>query len=139
MHVCSQLRLERVSSLAGNSNARITQIVIRLDTIVLQAGDPTYSDRLGFIEDRIRLLPYLQAVTLETIQEDESAELAVKLPMLRSSGKLRRRTCEEARTIAQDALRSSSGDSEIKGVVSPFWYSDEYKDKGRELWCANVF
>ena len=79
MHVCSQLRLEpRVSSLAGNTSARITQIVIRLDTIVLQAGDPTYSDRVGFIEDRITLLPYLQAVLLEVTRWSPTVPLGIQ-------------------------------------------------------------
>ena len=111
-------------------------MVIRLGSMVLRARWSPHIDWLAAMEDHILALPYLRTVTLETIDANESAEAAEKLPSLRASGKLRRRTCKEAWVIAQEALRNPVADAKIESVVSPLWYSDEYQKYERDCWCV---
>ena len=75
---------------------------------------------------------------MESNDDAESAELAEKLVMLEGSGKLRRRTCKEAREIAVEAMRDPAKYLEHKGVVSPLWFSDDFHDTDRNEWYANV-
>ena len=103
-HAYTGLGLEGTPGHAGGTSARVEQMVLRLDTMTLEAYNPAYIDRIAAIEDHILALPRLRTVTLETIKAEESAELAEKLPKLRASEKLYRRTCEEAEAIAQEAL-----------------------------------
>ena len=134
----SGLGLEGTPGYAGGTPARVEQMVIRLETMVLEARDPAYINRVAAIEDHIHAIPRLRTVTLETIKAKDSAELAEKLPKLRASGKLHRRTCKEAKAIAQEALRSPAGDGEIQGVLSPLWVSDdEYQDECW-WWCVKL-
>ena len=136
-YVYSGIRLEDTPGHASGTHARIERMVLRLETMALEAHDPAYIDRIAAIENDILTLPRLRTVTLETIEADESAELAEKLPRLHAIGKLRRRTCKEAQAIAQEALRPPAAGAKTEGIVSPLWFSDEFDEDDRDRWCVN--
>ena len=84
-------------------------------------------------------LSCLRTVTLETVSIDESAQLAKKFPILHRHGKLSQRTGQEAQKIAEEALWPTAVEYvEDSGVVSPFWFSDDYSDYNRSMWCVIV-
>ena len=137
-HAYTGFGLEGTPGHTGGPDARIEQMVLRLDTMALKAHHSAYIDRIAAIEDHILALPRLRTVTLETMKAEESVVLADKFPKLYASGKLRRQTCKEAWVIAQEALRNPVADSTTESVVSPLWYSDEYNVDKRNYWCVTL-
>ena len=145
LHLEAYTRLEpevsRAAELERKGRARVTHVVIRLDTRWWTLdGTHSLGDFLTFADISIAQLPFLRTATLETTDENETLELADKLPQLSGSGRLRRRTCEEALKTAEEASRYPAGHLQDQGVVSPFWISrsDLSKDNSRKKWCANV-
>ena len=71
------------------------------------------------MDDLMSLLPCLKTVTLETADARDVADLEERLILLRASGRVRRRTCEEAQQICRSVLTNSyfSHDS-IQGVIA---------------------
>ena len=74
VHVCSERRPEGTSIHIGSTTARVIDIVIRLDAMHWKARDPAYIDRIASMMDPVMALLYLQTVTLETIEEDQSSD-----------------------------------------------------------------
>ena len=124
------------ATLTHSPSTRVTQIVIRVDTLNWSADASVDVDQVPSIEEPMTTLPQLQTVTLETALEEESAELVQMLPTLNRRGQLERRTCKQAQSIAQEARNSLVGYAEEQGTISPLWYSDEYSDHERNRWCA---
>ena len=137
IHVGQSSSLENASEMTSSRGVRVTHIVVRLDVLRLQLEDLTYIDTIASIQEPSASLSCLRTVTVETTDEAENAEVVEKLPMLDHSGKLRRRTCKEAQTVAQEALQCP-GYSEEWGIVSPLWYLNEYEDWQRNQWCADL-
>lgn len=134
VHVCSAP--EAIGSFAVESAARITHIVIRLDPLRWEIEDAGYAKRIASFEDPLATLTHLEAVTLEAIEEEESARLVRRFPSFHKNGKLRRRTCEEAQRTARTALEDPAALAEGFDVLSPLWYSDEYSVRDRNQWCV---
>ena len=117
-HVQSHLHdSDNINSIA---RARVTHILVRFDTLLLAQAAPAYMDTVTSMEMAMNVLPELRTVTLETIEEEESAELADRLDVLANSGKLRRRTCEEGQKITEEAQCNLDHVGEWV-VVSPLW------------------
>ena len=135
IHVRPQF--ESVDRLECGGNARVTHVVVRLDTVRWSIEEPTFANRIAMIEGPLMALPYLQLVTLETTDRKEGTELIRELPLLHTSQKLSRRTCREAQEIAQEAEYFPPDYAGEHGVVSPLWYSDAHSYY-RDEWCVVV-
>ena len=115
-HVRSEL--EGADGHAMSRRLRIAHIVIR------PPPWEDYTNRIASIEAPMLALPRLETLTLETIDKEDSAELAERLATSRKRGILRRRTCKESWEIAQEAFKNPGSCSEEQGVVSPLWFTD---------------
>ena len=117
-------------------HARVVHIVIRLDTLQLERLNLPYEEAIASMDGPLAALSRLRGVTLETIDDDESYGLARQLDSLHSTGKLYRRTCEEARKVVEDVRRQS--DSVTMDGLSPLWFSDKYSNDERFAWCVII-
>ena len=117
--------------------ARVVHVVIRLATFRSGIRDVIY-DRISSVEGSVEMLPQLRTVTLETRSQEDSVGLVERLPTLRGSGKLHRRTHEEAQRMASKARQYLAGHAEEEGVISPLWYSEQYTDDERYFWCVGL-
>ena len=125
---------------SGKCSARVTHIVIRLDTDTWRLQRPfAVFDGLdpASVEGPLTELRYIRAVTLETIDREESADLIDKFPIFHRTSKLHRRACKDSQELAQRASHDPDNYSENQGVVSPMWYSDDHEDWERRAWCVN--
>ena len=114
--------------------ARVTHIVIRLDTLRVIIDNPTYADTLASIQAPAMSHPNIRIVTVETIDDAESVDLVARLDILNSIGMLRLRTCKQAQEVAQEALKNPAGYLEDQGVISPLWFSNDFSDDRRKRW-----
>ena len=119
----------------GSRGAQVEHMLIRVNTYDPETPDRSWpSDLTAGMDDHMAQLPALKTVTMETIMADECATLTDRLVSMHASGRLRRRTCEEAQKIAQAVER---GDRAYLEVVSPLWYSSNHA-KSREVWYVDV-
>ena len=116
-------------------SARVTHIVIRLDTRWWELDEnDTLANLVRSMADPILQLPFLRTITLEVREREKSSKLMEKLPAVFDSGRLHKRTCQEARDVAQAALRNPIEYTEDCGVVSPLWFSDDFHGWDHRWW-----
>ena len=130
-------RLERDGAAnRGCNSARVEHLVIRIDTLQWWFGF-THSF-MSSMSRAVATLLFLETVTFETFGEGEAAELVQRLLSLRRSGKLRQRTCEEGRKVAQEACCDTGTTTQKQAwpVVSPLWCLDEYIEQDHKKWCV---
>lgn len=123
---------------SAEHGARVEHIVIRLNTLEPDVCSLLDGDMLESMEAFMARLAHLRTVTLETPREDGDAGLAERLARLRTSGRLRIRTCKEAQQAAQVAQQNEGDCTDEQGVISPLWYLGEDKDWRRNKWYATL-
>ena len=69
-------------------------------------------------------LIHLRAVILETKLDSESSSLEERLIILRASGRVHRRTCNEAQEVTRNAYEGMDT-LDARYVESPLWYLSE--------------
>ena len=111
--------------------ARVKHIILRLDVLTWSEIEPEYANKVAAMDRAMASFPDLLTVTLETNDARESAELVDEFPSLR--GRLRQRTCEEARKIAEKAKRTPEFVKDT--TVSSIWYSESINDS---RWCVEA-
>ena len=116
--------LGTVSSPGTGETTRVVHVLLRIDTFGWEIVNPAYTDLVASAQSYMATLPYLQTVTLETMELAESTEMAERLTMLRGNGKLRRRTCQEAEAIVLEAFTNPTTNTDEQGILSPLWYPD---------------
>ena len=106
-----------------SQRAHVQHVVLRLDTDVCKKHSWAYSVAVAAMDEPLSHLPELQTVTLETPRVERSRHTAERLVRLTASGRVRRRTCEQAYRAAKRARINPDDYSDDRGVVSPLWHS----------------
>ena len=130
------IRVPHDANIEHNGGVRVTHIVIRFEHQKQRRFSESLVDSMLM---HIAHFPSLETVTLEAYFRG-SPGIAEKLSLLlRETGRVRQRTCAEARKIAKKAIKDPARYSEENGVASPLWYSKSDKMvRDREVWLTMV-